>query len=287
MSNHEQNIIRVCDYINQNLDDDLTLDMLSVVSGFSKYHFHRVFSAYTGLNLIKFIQMSRLKRASFRLVFKADIKIIDIAFEAGFESAEAFSRAFKREFGQSPSEFRKSPKWLNWHDKTNMLTLQLTEKTDNKMDVKVVDFKEQKVATLAHYGDPKLHYQTSMRFVAWRKASKLSPIKSSNTYGIPYSDPNVVKAEDFHFDLCGAVKADIPENEFGVVNQIIPAGRCAVVRDIGNRDDLKKGVYYLYEQWLPTSGEQCRDFPVFFHYVNFVHNVPEHEVVTDIYLPIK
>lgn len=157
MNYYEQNIIRVCDYINQNLDDDLTLDRLSAVSGFSKYHFHRVFSAYTGLNLIKFIQMSRLKRASFRLVFKADIKIIDIAFEAGFESAEAFSRAFKREFGQSPSEFRKSPQWLNWHDKTDTLTLALTEKTDNTMDVKIVDFQEQKIAALAHRGDPKLH----------------------------------------------------------------------------------------------------------------------------------
>ncbi|WP_413699977.1 AraC family transcriptional regulator [Psychromonas sp. KJ10-10] len=231
--------------------------------------------------------MSRLKRASFRLVFKANIKIIDIAFEARFESAEAFSRAFKREFGQSPSEFRRSPKWLNWYEKINMLFIQSTKKTDSTMDVKIIDFKEQKVATLAHYGDPKLHYQTSMKFIAWRKETKLSPIKTSNTYGIPYSDPNVVKAEDFHFDLCGAIKADIPENEYGVVNQFIPAGRCAVVRDIGNRDDLAKGVYYLYQQWLPTSGEHCRDFPVFFHYVNFVHDVPEHEVITDIYLPIK
>jgi len=231
--------------------------------------------------------MSRLKRASFRLVFKTDIKIIDIAFEAGFDSAEAFSRAFKREFGQSPSVFRSSPQWLNWHDKTETLTLQLTEKVGDKMDVKIIDFQEQKVAALAHRGDPKLHFQTSMKFIAWRKETKLSPIKTSHTYGIPYSDPNVVKAEDFHFDLCGSVKTDIPENDYGVVNQTIPAGRCAVIRDIGNRDNLSKGVYYLYEQWLPESGEQCRDFPVFFHYVNFVHDVPEHEVITDIYLPIK
>lgn len=287
MDKYQQSIARVCEYINHNLDEDLTLDLLSGVAGFSKYHFHRVFSSYTGLSVMKFIHVSRLKRASFRLVFKPELKIIDIAFEAGFDSAEAFSRAFKREFGQSPSLFRKSPQWLNWHDKTNSLTINLTEQTDNKMNVKIVDFKQQKVAALAHYGDPKLHYQTSMKFIAWRKATKLSPIKTSNTYGIPYSDPNVVKAEDFHFDLCGSVATDIPENEFGVVNQTIPAGRCAVVRDIGNRDDLKKGVYYLYEQWLPTSGEQCRDFPVFFHYVNFVHDVPEHEVITDIYLPIK
>ncbi|WP_334313295.1 AraC family transcriptional regulator [Psychrosphaera algicola] len=263
MNNYEQNLFRVCDYINQNLDDDLTLDRLSTVSGFSKFHFHRVFSAYTGLSVIKFIQMSRLKRASFRLVFKADIKIIDIAFEAGFESAEAFSRAFKREFGQSPSEFRKSPKWLNWHDKTDTLTLQLIDKTEHKMDVKVVYFEEQKIAALAHYGDPKLHYQTSMKFIAWRKASKLSPIKTSNTYGIPYSDPNVVKAEDFHFDLCGSVKADIPENEYGVVNKIIPAGRCAVVRDIGHRDDLKKGFIIYINNGYQRVVNNAEIFPCF------------------------
>ena len=54
MNNYEQNIVRVCDYINQNLDDDLSLDILSAVSGFSKFHFHRVFSAFTGVNLINF-----------------------------------------------------------------------------------------------------------------------------------------------------------------------------------------------------------------------------------------
>ncbi|CAM4412872.1 helix-turn-helix domain-containing protein [Pseudoalteromonas ostreae] len=119
--------------------------MLSQVSGFSKYHFHRVFSAYIGLTLIKFIHMSRLKRASFRLVFKAEIKIIDIAFEARFESYEAFSSAFKREFGQSPSEFRKSPKWLNWHDKTDTLTIRLTKVTDKKWMWKLLTLANKKL----------------------------------------------------------------------------------------------------------------------------------------------
>lgn len=287
MSNYEQNIIRVCDYINQHLDDELTLDRLSAVSGFSKYHFHRVFSAYAGLNLIKFIQMSRLKRASFRLVFKADIKIIDIAFEAGFESAEAFSRAFKREFEQSPSEFRKSPKWQQWHKKKHAPIIQADKKVDGKMEVKVVNFKAQKVAALEHHGAPELHYETAMKFMAWRKETGLSPIRSSSTYGIPYADPNVVKSEDFRFDLCGSVTEDVPENDYDITTQIIPAGRCAVIRDIGSRDDLTASVYYLYKEWLLKHDAQCRDFPVFFHYVNFIHDVNEHELITDIYLPIK
>ena len=138
MSNYDQNIARVCDYINQNLDEELSLDILSLVSGFSKFHFHRIFSSYTGFSIIRFIRISRLKRASFRLVFKTDLKIIDISLEAGFESSEAFSRAFKREFGQTPSQFRKAPKWREWYIKAQTPIPKPTP--SQTMDVKIIDF---------------------------------------------------------------------------------------------------------------------------------------------------
>lgn len=51
---------------------------------------------------MKFIQLSRLKRASFQLAFEPDLKIIEIALQAGFDSPEAFTRAFKRSFDQTP-----------------------------------------------------------------------------------------------------------------------------------------------------------------------------------------
>jgi hypothetical protein len=54
---------------------------------------------------------STLKRASYRLTLEDDKRVIDIALEAGFESPEAFSRAFKRTFDQSPSVFRAESKW--------------------------------------------------------------------------------------------------------------------------------------------------------------------------------
>lgn len=283
MSHYDHSMTKVCDYIDQNLDEELSLDILSLISGFSKYHFHRIFSSYTGVSLIKFIQISRLKRASYKLVFKANMKVIDIAFEAGFESAEAFSRAFKREFGQTPSQFRKQPKWEEWHKKT----LTSVAKAKREFSVKVIDFQDTKVAALEHHGKPELHYETSMKFMAWRKESKLSPIQSSHTYGIPYSDPNTVKPEDFRFDLCGTIDQDVPENNYGIITKIIPAGSCAVIRHTGNRDHLSESVYYLYREWLPKNNAECRDFPIFFHYINFSHEVNEHELLTDVHLPIK
>lgn len=62
-------------------------------------------------------------------------------------------------------------------------------------------------------------------------------------------------------------------------------GRCAVARYIGSRDEVRAAAY-LYETWLPSSGETLRECPVIFHYVNVGPNVPEHEMITDVYLPI-
>ena len=125
------------------------------------------------------------------------------------------------------------------------------------------------------------------KFIDWRKQSGLSPVKTSDIYGVPYNDPNVVSADEFEFDLCGSVLADIPENEQGLITKTIPAGRCARVRHFGSRDDIDTPIYYLYGQWLPKTDEELRDFPVFFHYINMFPEVDEHELITDIYLPLK
>ena len=77
------------------------------------------------------------------------------------------------------------------------------------------------------------------------------------------------------------------DNAFGVVNSTIPGGRCAVLRHHGSHSALTELARSLYSEWLPASGEELRDFPLFFHYHNFVHEVAEHELLTDIYLPLK
>lgn len=65
--NYKERINRVVDFIGEHLDDELTLDTLSQVACFSKYHFHRVFTAYTGLSLQQYIKWLRLKRAAHQL----------------------------------------------------------------------------------------------------------------------------------------------------------------------------------------------------------------------------
>ena len=79
----------------------------------------------------------------------------------------------------------------------------------------------------------------------------------------------------------------VPENEFGVKNAELPAGRYAVIHHEGSHDSMNDSIYQLFREWLPAQQEQAGDFPIFFQYHNFVHDVAEHELRTDILLLLK
>lgn len=278
---HQERFDKVLDYIDQHLDGDLSVERLSQVANLSKFHFHRVFSSHTGINVHRYVQLMRLKRASYQLVFGGQ-RIIDIALNAGFENPESFSRAFKRVFDQTPSLFRKSPAWKPWWAQLQTVT---PERPQN-MNVTIVHFTETKIAALEHRGDPELVNASAMRFIEWRKDSGLSPIHSCRTFGIAYDNPQTTPPDEFRFDICGSVDADIPDNGFGVINRIIPGGRCARLRYEGSHQGIGASAIYLYRNWLPESGESLRDFPLFFHYLNLVPDVDEHALITDLYLPL-
>jgi AraC family transcriptional regulator len=274
---------RVFDYIDKHLEEELTVELLSQVAYFSKFHFHRQFSEYCGISVFRYIQLMRLKRASYQLVFNSLDRIIDIALDAGFENPESFSRAFKNTFGQTPSEFRKNPKWKPWNERYK---IPIRERKQD-MEVQINTFKQTRIAVLEHRGAPDLVNDSVKIFIEWRKESGLSPVKSSNTFGIVYDNPDTTEPDNFRSDICGSVTEDVPSNSQGVINKIIPSGRCAVVRHLGSHNKIGDCAYYLYRNWLPESGEELGDFPLYFHYLNLITDTPEHELVTDVYLPLK
>lgn len=106
------------------------------------------------------------------------------------------------------------------------------------------------------------------------------------SYGIHYTDPRVTPPSDHRVDFCLSIDEDVGPNPYGILNKVIPRLRCARARDIGSRSNNEAAVY-LYETWLPQSGESPGDFPIFFHYVNVGPNVREEEMITDVYLPLK
>ena len=238
------------------------LSELSQQANFSSFHFHRQFRAFIGLPVYKFIQILRLKRAAKDLVFSTEKYITEIAFSAGFENSESFSRAFKNTLKQTPSAFRANPDWelLN-----KLIDLKQIHRS-HTMQVKIINFPETMIAALEHYGPEHLVYNTTRKFVDWRQANGVKP-GQGDTYGLHYNDPASTLPEDYRFDICVSVNQEIAENPQGVINKVIPEGRCAVIRHHGSRDYIP-AADYLYREWLPESGEELRDYPFFFHYIN-------------------
>ena len=96
------------DFIEANLQDDLTLDGVAGAVGLSRYHLQRLFRAIYGDNLKAYIRKRRLTAAAHELA-NSDARIIEIALASGFESQEAFSRSFHALFGCNPGEYRRDP----------------------------------------------------------------------------------------------------------------------------------------------------------------------------------
>ena len=280
---------RVLDHIDRHLDDDLDLEALSSVAAYSRYHFHRQFTATFGLSVGRYVQLARMKRASYRLAYRDAESITDIAMDAGYDATDAFARAFRQRFGQSPSSFRKSPDWEPWLAAFGPLDnarSKLMRKTFSNDDVTIRDVPPTPVAFMEHRGDPATLGATIQRFIAWRKAAGLHP-RTSPTFNVCRSERHPETPADFSVDLCVGTERPFETHGEPVRSGLIPGGRCAVLRVVGNTDTLEPAALYLYRDWLPASGEEVRDFPIYCQRLSLFPEVAEHEAVAELFLPLK
>ncbi len=273
-------ITRALTFIHAHLDEPLRLETLSTIAGISAFHLQREFTRAIGHSPARRVQLLRLKRASMRLVFQPNRSITDVAFEAGYQNAESFTRAFQKQVGQSPSEFRRAPSWPKWRA---LFSFPSTAEPV-PMHVEIVEFPETPVAAIEHSGSTADIYESTRKLVEWRIRNRVSP-ETSRTYGVHY-DMRTHAESGYRLDVCVSFDREVKPNPEGVMAKVIPAGRCARVRYKGSREYIPV-VAPLFNEWLPSSGEQLRDFPIFFHYLNVGRDIPEHELITDIYLPLR
>ncbi|MER9581245.1 AraC family transcriptional regulator [Mesorhizobium sp. M0276] len=290
LENYQARMQRVLDHIDQHLDDDLSLEALSGVAAFSKYHFHRQFTSTFGVSVHRYVQLARMKRASYRLAESDAQSVTDIAMDAGYDAPDAFARAFRQRFGQSPSSFRKSPDWGSWLmafgplEKARNTLMQIIFEHD---DVTIRDVPPTPVAIMEHRGDRATLQDTIQRFIAWRKAAGLSP-ETSPTFNVFRSEREPAVPADYSMDICAGTDQPIEANDARMKAGVIPGGRCAVLRYPGNTNNLEPAALYLYREWLPASGEEARDFPIYCqrHLSHFPEG-PLREVVVELFLPLK
>ena len=274
---------RVLDYIDQHLDDDLDLETLSAIAAFSRFHFHRQFSATFDLSVHRYVQLARLKRASHQLAGDAQT-VTDIALDAGYEAPDAFARAFRQRVGQTPSSFQASPDWASWlaaFAPYDLARSKLMQIIFDPNDVTIQDVPDTPVAIIEHRGDRATFPETRQRFIDARKAAGLSP-ETSPMFMVFRSEREPANPADYSVDLC--FTTDDPNIKTGV----IPGGRCAVLRYPGNTQNLEPSATFLYHDWLPASGEDTRDFPLYSRRrLAPIADLSSYEMVLELFLPLS
>jgi AraC family transcriptional regulator len=143
-----------------------------------------------------------------------------------------------------------------------------------------------RVAMFEHRGDPAGIEATIQRFIAWRKAAGLSP-RTSPTFNIWHSERRPPNPDDYRMDLCVGLapgEAFEPGPEGAKAGEI-PGGRVAVLRVTGDTHNLEPAALYLYRDWLPASGEEMRDFPIYCQRF-FLEDV-EQGTAAELFLPLK
>lgn len=281
-------IQRAIEFIESHIHENITLEDVSRNITLSPFYFHRIFHSVLGETVTEYVKKRRLSFAAEDLLTTKS-RILDIALNYGYESQEAFTRAFKHMFGVTPGAFRKNHRQYQF----------LYEQTKRK------PFDHQKIAHLGgiHKMKPKkmkkdafhivglqLHSSRASEIPAlWEKLDKVHHRirhKVSETVFLGVMEPTGVNVEFYYIAGMEVTKiSDVPE---GMVGKSFPASEYVVFTHKGSTETLQDTYQYIYGTWFPK--QKCRrgKGPEFERYDDerfFGPMDPNSEI--DIYIPIN
>ena len=260
--NNLQVIRFLIDYIEENLQEKINLEKLAAAAGYSPYHLHRMFSEMVGLPLHQYIKRRQLTEAAKSLIF-TEQQIIQIALDAGYESQQAFTLAFRGMYKIAPEKFRHKhqfhPIQLKFGVSGNLSTM----KGDRMMDIIMIEKEEM------HLVGFKASTQKGFLVIPrlWSKLHKAkNMIKNRTDYNFvvgvnDYSNNAIFTEEQSSFDYYAAVEVSKPEGittDLSVIT--LPAGKYAVFVYQGKaKDSMQPVMDYIYKEWFPQSSCQLND----------------------------
>jgi AraC-like DNA-binding protein/DNA gyrase inhibitor GyrI len=254
---------RVLDHIRNHLTENLSLEVLAGVAGFSPFHFHRIAQALTGETLAETVARLRLERAAALLRADPDLPIARAAYDSGFASAAHFSRAFKKHFGLSPRQWDRSAP-LNNRKNSQLLAdfPRYTFQDDGDFEVRL---REQPETHLAYirvvnaYSNPAHVVEAFNRLMIWYQAQG-GDLRQTTLYGMSEDDPEITPLERYRFDFCLRIPAGW-RGDGEVSLRTLPACTLATVRCTGDIHREDRTWQYLYRYWLPRSRFLPADLP--------------------------
>lgn len=292
-------INKVFDYIDRHIDQPLFLNDLASEAAFSPFHFHRIFTFFTGETVNEFIVRVRVEKSASMLIGNPKLSILEIALQCGFNSASVFSRTFKKRFKVTPKSFRKhyfknsKNSQLNSNiGKTDLLSppyfspeQQKKWRLIMKKDIQIKELPKLRVAYCRHTGAFEQIGTAYEKLFRWAGPRGLVQFPKTKTLTVYHDDPTVTAIEKVRQSACITIDEPVkPEGEIGTME--VPAGKYAV----GGFEITEEGFQDAWDSmcnWLTDSGYQPDEgFPYELYHNNHKEH-PEHKFILDICIPVK
>lgn len=282
---YERRILKIQQCIEGRLGEKVPPPELAKEAGMSLHHFHRVFRGLTGESIMEFSRRLHLERAA-RQLAAADRPVLDVALDAGYQSHEAFTRAFADLFAVSPTRYR---------GEAAKHTTDIARAVTAPENVEIRTEATRKVVCMRHVG----HYlgvaKTWDALVSWYVAHLgghpgAAPADKIRMYGLVPDDPNVTDVSRLRYDACIEVPEGVQEDllpEGPVSLRQIPGGTYAVGVHEGPYELLADSYVALIGGWLPSSGHVLAAEPVVESYLNTPHNTAPADLRTEIWVRIE
>ncbi len=250
-------IMRVQEYINRHLFDELILDSISQMVGISKYHFRRVFKAVCGENIGLYIQRLRLEYIAFKLI-STDISVTELVYRTNYQNKHTLSRAFKSYFGCTIPEFRR---------------LHSNASPDGMNPVHITPLiKRIPLVRIAYLKLEWTEHITHDFTVLWKQVLSLSKSYNLQSNGGRFIsltlDCPLISSEEKARFLVGITIPTSFSVPKGFFTYEIDAGEYAIFHFKGLYHELNRVYRYIYLDWLPTSGYTLREPYTFGNFIS-------------------
>lgn len=298
---YELAVHRAAEQVIADLDQALDLQALARTAALSPFHFHRVFRGMLGETPLELHRRLRMERAAWCLLHE-DTPVTAIAFAAGYETHESFTRAFRARYDCSPSEFRQS-RHVSGPDCVRPFQVELAARCgihfrsqrseapnihfiqgEHIMEVKIREMPELRVATVPHVGP---YNRISEAFARLGELAAGAALYGPETamIAIYHDDPETTPAAELRSDAALVISPDarVPA---GLGERRLSAGRYACTTHIGPYEKLGDTWARFMGEWLPRSGHRMRDEVSYEIYRNTPASVPREQLETELYIPL-
>lgn len=261
-----QRINRVLDHVYTHLSDDLSLETVAAIAGFSPFHFHRIFKSMVGETLSELVWRARIERGAMLLRSRPDLPVSDVAAACGFGSLAAFSRAFKKRFGLPPT------RWITRGAVPTPVHIRKSPDCSDAFAVTVRQLPAQRLAYIrvadAYSSMDKIE-RAYDHLLNWY-TSRGGDLGQTTLYGMSHDDPDITPREKCRFDWCLSVPPTWEGSE-NVAVRPFPTCTIASVEMSGDVHLEGRILHYMWSCWLPSSDYQPADLPGMEIYRRFPH----------------